>query len=93
MILIELLSLTQMYSPLTFTTLWANSAVDKLTIHVFFFYFSQKTGSNISCKLSHIETICMKCQSLFSVKNKENISKCHLLNFYQAPDFFFCFYW
>ena len=25
------------------------------------------------------ETICMKCQMLFSGKNKKNISKCHLL--------------
>ena len=33
----------------------------------FFFLFSQKTSFDISCKL---ETICMKCQSLFSDKNK-----------------------
>ena len=28
-----------------------------------------------------LETICMKCQSLFSGKNKKNISKYHLLKF------------
>ena len=40
---------------------------------IFFFNFSQKTGYDISCKLSPEETICMKCQSLFSGKNKKNI--------------------
>ena len=30
------------------------------------FSFSQKTGFDISCKLSPVETICMKCQILFS---------------------------
>ena len=57
---------------LTFITLWANSADNKLVI--FFSYFSQKTGFDIA----YIETICMKCQ-MFSGKNKKNISKCCLL--------------
>ena len=39
----------------------------------YFSYFPRKTGFNISCKLSPEETICMKCQSLFSGKNKKNI--------------------
>ena len=51
-----------------FTTLWANSAAH--TLMIFFLFFSEKTGSDISCKLSPEETICMKCQNL---KNKENI--------------------
>ena len=38
-----------------------------------FFLFSQKTGNDISCKSSPKETICMKCQILFSGKNKKNI--------------------
>ena len=37
------------------------------------FYFSQKKGFHISCKLSPMETICMKCQNLFSGKNKKTI--------------------
>ena len=37
------------YQYLIFTSLWANSADDKLML--FFFYFSQKTGFDISCKL------------------------------------------
>ena len=42
-------------------------------------YFSPKTGFDISCKLSPVETICMKFQILFFCKNKNNISKyCHL---------------
>ena len=65
-------------SVLTITTLWAFSADDKL-IMVYFSYFYKKIGFDISCKLSPYETICMKC-ILFSVKNKKNISKCHLLN-------------
>ena len=40
---------------------------------IFFSYFSQKTGYDISCKLSPKETVCMKCQILFSGKNKKNI--------------------
>ena len=35
--------------------------------------FSQKTGLDISCKLSPMETICLKYQILFSVKNKKHI--------------------
>ena len=34
-----------------------------------------KTGFNISCTLSPVETICMKYQSLFPGKNKKNIIK------------------
>ena len=38
----------------------------------YFSYFSQETGFDISCKLSLMETICIKCQILFSGKNKKN---------------------
>ena len=40
---------------------------------MFFSDFSQKTGFDIPCKLSPLETICMECQILFSGKNKKNI--------------------
>ena len=43
----------------------------------FLFYFTpQKTGSNISCKLivSLEETICKKCQILFSGEKNKNVS-------------------
>ena len=30
-------------------------------------------GFDSSCKLSPVETVCMKCQILFSEKNKKNI--------------------
>ena len=46
-----------------------------------FSYFSWKIGFGMSCKLSPLETICMKCQNLFSLKNKKSISKCCLLRF------------
>ena len=42
-------------------------------------YFVQKISFDTPCKLSSEEIICMKCQSLFSEKNKEDISKCHPL--------------
>ena len=44
-----------------------------LTDNIFdyFSYFPQKIGFAISCKLSLKETICMKCQSLFSWKKKK----------------------
>ena len=61
---------------LTFTTLWANSA-DK--VDDIFSYFSQNTSFGISCKLSPLETVCMKYQNLFSGKNKKNMSICCLL--------------
>ena len=38
----------------------------------YFSIFPQKTGFDISCKLSPWETICMKCQSLFSCQIKNN---------------------
>ena len=59
----------------TFTALWANSADDKM-IH--FLISSHRIGSDISCKLSPQETICMKDQSLVSGKDKNQISKCRL---------------
>ena len=82
---------------LNFTTLWANSAGDKMVICCFFFFFffvffprkqdltfdanclHGKTGFDISCKLCPIETICVKCQILFSEKNKKNITIYRLL--------------
>ena len=39
---------------------------------IFFSYFSQKKGFDISCRSSP-ETICMKCQCLISKKNKKNL--------------------
>ena len=47
---------------LTFTTLWANVTDNKGTI--FFSYFFQKIGFDISCKLSPVGTNCMKYQKL-----------------------------
>ena len=48
---------------------WANSVDDKLML--FYLFFPLKTGFGISCKLSPLETICMKCQNLFSGKNEK----------------------
>ena len=60
---------------LTLTTLLANSADDKLAC---FSYFSQKTGFDISCRLS---PICMKCQILFSEEKQMGTicMKCQIL--------------
>ena len=58
-------------------TLWANSAVDKFMVF-FYYYFSEKTGFDISFKLSPVETIYMKCQILFSGKkmsSAENVTQ------------------
>ena len=38
-----------------------------------FSYFSQKTSLDISCKLSPLETSCMKCLILLSRKIKKNV--------------------
>ena len=42
-------------------------------------YFFQKAGFYVSCKLSPLEKICMKCQILFLGKIRR-VSVCHLLN-------------
>ena len=46
-----------------------------------FLIFPRKQALTFSCKLSPVETICMKCQNLFSGENKKNISWCRLLKF------------
>ena len=51
-----------------------NSADDTLK---HFSYCSRKTSV---CKLSPRETICMKCQTLFSGESKKKLSFCCLLN-------------
>ena len=56
--------------------------VDDIFVIIF---FTKKTGFDISCNrkldltFHAMETICMKCQILFSRKNEKNISKCPLL--------------
>ena len=40
----------------------------RLHFEIFFSHFSQETGFDISCKLSPVETICMKCQILFEMQ-------------------------
>ena len=40
---------------------------------IFFLFFPEK-GFDILYKLTPLETICMKCQILFSGKNKKNIT-------------------
>ena len=49
-------------------------------IFFFFCYFSQDTGFDILCRLSAMETICMKCQIQISGKLRNILSICHLLN-------------
>ena len=43
-------------------------------ILIFFLIFPRKIGFDTLCKLSPKETICMKCQFLFSRKHKKNIT-------------------
>ena len=64
-------------SILKISTLGKISADDILK---YLLYFSQKTGFDMSCKLSPMETICMKFRILFSGENKKIPSVCHLLN-------------
>ena len=47
-----------------------------------FFLVSQRSGFDISCKLSPLETICIRYQILYPVKNnkkKKKKSKCRLM--------------
>ena len=50
----------------------------------YFSYFSEKIGFGISCKLSPKETICMKCLSIFSQKNKKNTTNLSSAEFAQS---------
>ena len=59
---------------LTFTTLWAFSAKDKLMIFFLFFPKKQDLTFHANCL-----QICIKHHILFPGKNKKNISKCRLL--------------
>ena len=52
--------------------LWVKFSADDIL--KYFPYFSQKTGFDISCKLSPMETICIKCKILLSGKKKKNIT-------------------
>ena len=72
------------HGELTFTSFLANSADDKLIFASYF--FPRKIGFAILCKLSPVETICMKCPNLFYWKNKKNISMYRLLTFLPSMD-------
>ena len=75
--LFAILKIHHQVAKLTLITLGKISVDDILK---YFSYFSQTTGSDISCKLSPVETICMKYQNLLSGKNVETICmKCQNL--------------
>ena len=68
------------------SSIFDRSARDKIMAGYYHFtflfsYILQKTGFDISSKLSPEETVCMNSQNLFSGKNNKNILKC-LLKFY-----------
>ena len=46
-------------------------ADDNFFLVISFFYFSEKTSIDISCESSAWQMIHMKCQDLFSLKNKK----------------------
>ena len=52
------------------TTLWVKISADDILKYFFLFY--QKIEFDISCKLSPLETICMKCQTYFLGKIRKN---------------------
>ena len=49
------------------------TAADDNFFYFIFFYFSEKTSLDISCESSAWQTIHLKCQDLFSLKNKKKI--------------------
>ena len=67
-----------MMKVLTFITLWANSADDKMII---FSYFPQIIGFDISCKYFLRKLFAWDVKFYFLGKIKENISKRYLLKF------------
>ena len=75
------LSIEMCISVLSFNTYHVMGRFSRQQTFDIFLIFSSEIGSDTSCKLSPKETICMKCQILFSRKNKKKISKCCLLKF------------
>ena len=62
---------TRVVVPLTLKAPITTAADDNFFIY--FFYFSEKTSLDISCESSAWQMIHMKCQDLFSLKNKKKI--------------------
>ena len=58
-------------------------------INDIFLIFPRKTGFDIACKLSPLETICMKCQNLFSGENRD-ILICRIVLTAKATSIFPC---
>ena len=51
-------------------------------VHIFFFlFYIHRIGFDIYMQTVSLDIICMKCQNLFSGKNKKNISRYQLLKF------------
>ena len=59
--------------------LWVKFLADNI-LKINIFRFQDKTGFDISWKFSPVETICMKCQFLFSGGIRKMPSICRLLN-------------
>ena len=49
----------------------ANHQFSDDIFEIVFLFFSQVTGFDISCTLSQLETVCMKCQILLAGKTKK----------------------
>ena len=52
--------------------------------HYFVFYLSEKTSLDFSCETSGWHAIHMKCQDLFSLKEKKKYQNCRLLQLWFA---------
>ena len=65
----EIGNFSKCHSHLKDLACWINFSAENIL--KCFSYFSLKLGFDISCKLSPIETVCMKCQILFSGPNKK----------------------
>ena len=57
--------------------LWVKFSADYIYWNIFLIFFLQKTGFDISYKLSSLETICMKCQNLFVFVFKNCCADCN----------------
>ena len=58
--------------PLTHKAPITSKADDNFVLFFLFFFFQKKTSLEISCESSAKQTIHMKYQDLFSLKNKKN---------------------
>ena len=67
-------------SPLTFTTLWANSADDNLLIYIYFLFFPTKQDLTFHANCLHLRQFARNVITCFAGKNKKSTSSLKIVH-------------